>query len=73
TGLPQYRNLEPALEGLDSANRFGRASQGGNGASVLDRPLNDEDLAVIREATGTAGESLSLLAERENLAGLDGR
>ena len=29
--------------------------------------MSDEDLAVIREATGTAGESLSLLAERESL------
>ena len=74
TGLPQYRNLEPKLEGIDSANRYaqvgaGRTNGNGNGTATLDRDLDDEDLAVIREATGTAGESLSLLAEREHLVG----
>jgi hypothetical protein len=72
TGLPQYRNLEPKLEGIDSANRYaqvGAARTNGNGAAILDRDLDDEDLAVIREATGTAGESLSLMAEREQLVG----
>ena len=71
TGLPQYRNLEPMLEGIDSATRFAQVGAGrtnGHGTATLDRDLDDEDLAVIREATGTAGESLSLLAERENLA-----
>jgi DNA-directed RNA polymerase subunit beta' len=68
TGLPQYRNIEPKLEGIDSANRLAsvRAAARAGGA-VLDREtrLDDEDLAVIREATGTSGDSLSLLAERE--------
>ncbi len=71
TGLPQYRNLEPKLEGLDSATRFASVGAGrtnGHSAATLDRDLDDEDLAVIREATGTAGESLSLMAERESLA-----
>ncbi len=70
TGLPQYRNLEPKLEGIDSAHRYPPlgANRGGNGTATLEREMTDEDLAVIREATGTAGESLSLLAERENLA-----
>jgi len=73
TGLPQYRNLEPKLEGIDSAGRYaqvGAARANGNGTATLDRDLDDEDLAVIREATGTAGESLSLLAEREQLVGV---
>ena len=71
TGLPQYRNLEPVLEGIDSATRFGAARNGGgrNGAAVLDSEttLSDEDLAVVREATGTDTESLSLMAERDAL------
>ena len=72
TGLPQYRNLEPKLEGIDSASRYaqvGASRTNGNGTATLDRDLDDEDLAVIREATGTAGESLSLMAEREQLVG----
>ena len=72
TGLPQYRNLEPKLEGIDSAGRYaqvGASRTNGNGTATLDRDLDDEDLAVIREATGTAGESLSLMAEREQLVG----
>ncbi len=76
TGLPQYRNLEPKLEGIDSATRYAqvgaaRANGNGNGTATLDRDLDDEDMAVIREATGTAGESLSLMAEREQLAVVD--
>ena len=74
TGLPQYRNIEPMLEGIDSANRYAAvgAARGGNGTATLERDMSDEDLAVIREATGTSGESLSLLAEREGLtAGVD--
>jgi DNA-directed RNA polymerase subunit beta' len=74
TGLPQYRNLEPKLEGIDSATRYaqvgaGRTNGNGHGTATLERDLDDEDLAVIREATGTAGESLSLMAEREQLVG----
>ncbi len=74
TGLPQYRNLEPKLEGIDSATRYAqvgatRTNGHGKGTATLDRDLDDEDLAVIREATGTAGESLSLMAEREQLVG----
>ncbi|MBV9851789.1 MAG: DNA-directed RNA polymerase subunit beta' [Armatimonadetes bacterium] len=70
TGLPQYRSLEPKLEGVDSANRLasvraGGRADGGGRAATLERDLDEDDLAVIREATGTAGESLSLLAERE--------
>ena len=70
TGLPQYRNLEPVLEGIDSATKFGSARPNGrNGSAVLDSEttLSDEDLAVVREATGTDTESLSLLAERDAL------
>ncbi len=67
TGLPQYRNLEPKLEGVDSATRFGAARTGRGGAAVLDREttLDDDDMAIVREATGTSGDSLALLAERE--------
>ena len=69
TGLPQYRNLEPQLEGVDSATRFGAVRGNGRngGTATLDREttLDDEDLAVIREATGTSGDSLALMAERE--------
>jgi DNA-directed RNA polymerase subunit beta' len=71
TGLPQYRNLEPKLEGIDSATRLGTASAprtNGHGAAVLERDLDDDDLAVIREATGTSGENLSMMAERESLS-----
>ncbi len=70
TGLPQYRNLEPKLEGIDSATRYAGVGngRGGNGTATLEREMSAEDLAVIREATGTSGESLSLLAERESLA-----
>ena len=72
TGLPQYRNLEPKLEGIDSASRYaqvGASRTNGHGTATLDRELDDDDLAVIREATGTSGESLSMLAERESLGG----
>jgi len=68
TGLPQYRNLEPKLEGIDAATRFASTrSSGRNGSALLDNEttLSDEDLAVVREATGTASESLSMIAERE--------
>ena len=70
TGLPQYRNLEPKLDGVDSAARLpsvrAAARANGGGTAMLERDeLTDEDLDVIREATGTSGESLSLLAERE--------
>ncbi len=70
TGLPQYRNLEPKLEGIDSATRLTgtRANGRGNGhTAALDREttLDDDDLAVVREMTGTSGESLSMVAERE--------
>ncbi|BDI31303.1 DNA-directed RNA polymerase subunit beta' [Capsulimonas corticalis] len=71
TGLPQYRNLEPLLEGMDAASKPVGRGNGRGGAAVLDQEttLNDDDLAVIREATGTSGDSLSLLAEREAIGG----
>ncbi|MEO7718784.1 MAG: DNA-directed RNA polymerase subunit beta' [Capsulimonas sp.] len=71
TGLPQYRNLEPLLEGMDAASKPVGRGNGRGGTAVLDQEttLNDDDLAVIREATGTSGDSLSLLAEREALGG----
>ena len=71
TGLPQYRNIEPKLEGIDSGTRLPRASRGGT--AVLDAPtmLNDDEIELIREATGATGDSLSLLTERENI-GSDG-
>ena len=71
TGLPQYRNLEPLLEGMDAATKPVGRGNGRGGAAVLDQEttLNDDDLAVIREATGTSGDSLSLLAEREAITG----
>ena len=69
TGLPQYRNLEPKLDGVDSVGRLPAvraARQNGGSTATLERDeLTDDDLDVIREATGTSGESLSLLAERE--------
>ena len=61
TGLPQYRNLEPKLDGIDDATGRLTSARPGTGKDGL----TDDDLAVIREATGTSGESLSLLAERE--------
>jgi len=71
TGLPQYRNIEPRLEGIDDAHRFAAvgASRGsnGHGTAVLERELDDEELAVVREMTGTSGDSLSLIAERDSL------
>jgi DNA-directed RNA polymerase subunit beta' len=71
TGLPQYRNLEPKLEGVDSSGRLASihsaARANGGSAAPLLRDLDDEDLAVIREATGTDNESLSLIAERERI------
>ncbi len=75
TGLPQYRNLEPKLEGIDSNTRYGavNGSRGnGGGTATLEREMSADDLAVIREATGTTGESLSMLAERDSLGGGDG-
>jgi DNA-directed RNA polymerase subunit beta' len=72
TGLPQYRNLEPKLDGVDSA-RFGAARGGRGGAATLDREttLDDDDMSVIREATGTSGDSLALMAERDLAAERD--
>ncbi|MGO8673309.1 MAG: hypothetical protein ACLQVD_18355, partial [Capsulimonadaceae bacterium] len=69
TGLPQYRNLEPHLEGINSGGRFAHPRNGRGGAAVLEAEpsLSEEDLAVVRAATGTDVESLSLLAEREAL------
>ncbi len=69
TGLPQYRNIEPRLEGLDDAHRYAAvgAARAGNGTATLERELDDEELAVVREMTGTSGDSLSLMAERDSL------
>jgi len=69
TGLPQYRNLEPKLDGIDSGTRFGAARPGRSGGAVLDREttLDDDDMAVVREMTGTSGDSLAMLAERETV------
>jgi DNA-directed RNA polymerase subunit beta' len=76
TGLPQYRNLEPKLDGVDSATRLApahaAAQANGGSTATLSRDLDDDDLAVVREMTGTSGESLSLVAERER-AGDDER
>ncbi len=70
TGLPQYRNIEPRLEGLDDAHRYpavgaGRANGNGNGAAH--RELDEDELDIVREMTGTAGANMSLLAEQESL------
>ena len=69
TGLPQYRNIEPRLEGIDSDNRYAAVGASRGGTATLEREMTADDLAVIREATGTSGESLSMLAERESLGG----
>ena len=70
TGLPQYRNIEPRLEGLDDAHRYAAIGAGranGNGHGAGSRELDEDELAVVREMTGTAGDNLSLVAERESL------
>ncbi len=71
TGLPQYRNIEPRLEGIDDAHQYAAVGAGrsGNGTATLERELDDEELAVVREMTGTSGDSLSLMAERDSLDG----
>ena len=71
TGLPQYRNIEPRLEGIDDAHRYAAvgAARAGNGTATLERELDDEELAVVREMTGTSGDSLSLMAERDSVGG----
>jgi len=68
TGLPQYRNIEPRLEGLDDARRYPAVTGRTNGgAATLSRELDEDDLAVVREMTGTTGgDNLSMLAERES-------
>ena len=68
TGLPQYRNIEPRLEGLDDARRYPAVTGRTNGgAATLSRELDEDDLAVVREMTGTTGgDNLSLMAERES-------
>ena len=76
TGLPQYRNIEPRLEGLDDAPRYpavgvGRTNGNGHGTATLSRELDEDDLAVVREMTGTSGDNLSLMAEREQLGEVD--
>jgi len=72
TGLPQYRNIEPRLEGLDDAHRYaavgaGRANGNGNGSGAAHRELDEDELDIVREMTGTAGANMSLLAEQESL------
>ena len=72
TGLPQYRNIEPRLEGLDDAHRYAavgasRANGNGNGSGAAHRELDEDELDVVREMTGTAGANMSLLAEQESL------
>jgi DNA-directed RNA polymerase subunit beta' len=72
TGLPQYRNIEPRLEGLDDAHQYaavgaGRANGNGNGSAASRRELEDDEMDVVREMTGTAGANMSLLAEQESL------
>jgi len=67
TGLPQYRNVEPHLEGLDSNNRYQAVHS--TATAVLDRNLNDDDYDVIREMTGTSETSPSIAAERESILG----
>ena len=71
TGLPQYRNLEPKLDGIDSLPRLAQARASRGGAATLDREttLDDDDLAVVREMTGTSGMSLSMMAEQELATG----
>ena len=72
TGLPQYRNIEPRLEGIDSNGGGGRYAAVGasrSGAAVAERELDADEMAIVREMTGTSGDSLSLLAERESLGG----
>ncbi len=72
TGLPQYRNIEPRLEGIDSNGGGGRYAAVGasrSGSAVAERELDADEMAIVREMTGTSGDSLSLLAERESLGG----
>ena len=63
-------NIEPRLEGLDDARRYPAVSAGrgnGGGTATLNRELDEDDLAVVREMTGTSGgDNLSLMAERES-------
>jgi len=70
TGLPQYRNIEPRLEGLDDAHRYpavGAGRTNGNGNGAAHRELDEDELDIVREMTGTAGANMSLLAEQESL------
>ena len=72
TGLPQYRNIEPRLEGIDDSHRYaavgaGRANGNGNGSATATRELEDDEMDVVREMTGTSGANMSLLAEQESL------
>ncbi len=71
TGLPQYRNIEPKLEGVDSATRFGaaRGSRTNGNGSDSETTLDDDVTAFIREQTGARGDSLALLAESELATG----
>jgi len=70
TGLPQYRNIEPRLEGLDDAHRYpavGAGRTNGNGNGAAHRELDEDELDIVREMTGTAEANMSLLAEQESL------
>ena len=71
TGLPQYRNIEPRLEGIDSngGGRYAAVGASRSGSAVAERELNADEMDIVREMTGTSGDSLSLLAERESLGG----
>ena len=40
-----------------------------SGAAVAERELDADEMAIVREMTGTSGDSLSLVAERESLGG----
>ncbi len=69
TGLPQYRNIEPRLDGVDEAHRYAAVGAGrANGGSARSRDLEDDEMDVVREMTGTSGgANMSLLAEQESL------
>ena len=55
TGLPQYRNLEPALVGLDAANRLAAARSAARGPAVMERETTLADEAeVLRQMVSGA-------------------
>ena len=65
TGLPQYRNIEPRLEGIDGPVQLTSSFDSSRRRSSTIDDLDEDEMEIVREATGTSGKTASIVAEME--------